>query len=490
MRRKAGLSLLVALLFLLAPTAEAQRDRREGRRFKPFDIDLAIQRADPETLRGPVCLMLDNVNRLRYDIALGSDVEITAGPSLAGFAFIPAFPEETGTEETAPAPPPPPPPLAPQAAADAEDTVTEADLVEQEIAAHEKTLGTIATDIDDLIKEAEAASDLLGVRQALVLELVARSDQVLASQGGAALFQEVILQREGLGKDLANARWPKATSIEDVRGRLEGLKGKVGDIHVRRPGFSEWVNRSAANLLRYERLKRSTEGLSKALASIEPESDNFKQFNTTYNNLFQWSTKIAGIASPDSFTEELCVPCGHPFLKNKEVQVKLIKVDRTAEDAAEAETTEVIATVDCPTALTFSGGMGVSGLEEREFALIPQTDGSGLQIAYKDQGSQQVNPVILFNTRLSDHQQYNWHVTAGTVLDVDNPDSGVAIGYILGGSFSFRDNFYLTAGLQFGRVHKLADGFKLGDVPDGVAEPPLERKWDQDWVLAATFKIR
>ena len=81
-------------------------------------------------------------------------------------------------------------------------------------------------------------------------------------------------------------------------------------------------------------------------------------------------------------------------------------------------------------------------------------------------------------------------MSAGTVLDLDNPESDLSLGYMLGLTLSIKDDFFVTVGKQAIRIPELAGGFALGDpVPQGLEEPPLEQEWDISWAVALTYKL-
>ena len=154
--------------------------------------------------------------------------------------------------------------------------------------------------------------------------------------------------------------------------------------------------------------------------------------------------------------------------------------------------------------LAITGGMSLSGIDEGDIGFVQSLEDVDPndpdaerelenEFGFKNRSDEQVNPLLLLNTRLGRFgKARGWalHATAGTVFDLDSPDKNVEIGYLLGVSVSIRDSIFLTAGGVASRVPKLAGGFEIGDpVPEGVSEAPLEREWETDWIVAVSYKV-
>ncbi|HEY6115056.1 MAG TPA: hypothetical protein VI172_03775 [Candidatus Dormibacteraeota bacterium] len=450
------------------------------------EIDLT-QSFDDETLRGPTTIVLRNVNQLRYRIKVGSTITVTAGPDLSAGLFIPSLPT------AAAAPTPAATPATASTAADQAPERARLSRVQGAFEALNTELAKVAKVIADLRQLASDAQDQVAGGVGRVLDLVGRSDQVLAGKGEDELAAEVVVVRNGLTQAL-NARWPPADDIRNARARLSAVAGQLRELPLREPGFSAWAQ-VANNRDDFRATLDLAAQLDKVLSALEPGSDKRKEFDAQVGKLAGWDSLLAQLTKPESFKKTINADCGHLFDSNRSTVYKLTRVDRLEADPTKSKEELVLATVECPSSFSISAGVGVSGINETDIDLVSApgdaTHPTVNKIVYKDRGSEQVNPTFLTQTRLTDWQRCNVHATAGTVIDVDNPSSKVAIGYLLGLSLSIRDKFYLTGGVQVGRVARLIDGVHSGDIaPEGLAEPPTERHWTGSWVVAASFKIR
>jgi hypothetical protein len=94
------------------------------------------------------------------------------------------------------------------------------------------------------------------------------------------------------------------------------------------------------------------------------------------------------------------------------------------------------------------------------------------------------------NFRFTEYPNFNWHASFGAVVDLKG-QTGTDVEPVAGVSFSIRRLIFITPfALHFGRVNKLAGGFKEGDVvPDSIATPPIEKAWKVGYTGGITFRI-
>lgn len=444
------------------------------------NLDLTLRHGEPETILGPTKVVFERLNKLRYDLTLKGDTTFSSGPDLKLAGFIPKLP-------SAPKAPEKPPAAGGQEAA---GTERETDDAENELAAASRQSDVIRDRMATLLEQAQTSHEHLQRRLDLLASLVRQSDSILETTNGPEkLAGDIRLMREAVEKDLAEWKWPSNTEINRLRSDIDSNQKRLQSEVV-----ISWISsQGKTEFLAYDQIRTDLQHLSDTLKEIEPGGQQRKNYEDLRTSLEKWLPVLRSLNSVDDFKQEASVSCGHPFFKNKIVTFELSRRDRTVTDETKALTKEKVITVECPSVASVTGGVGISGLDDRGIKFVSSRGADNKTIntfGYEDKGSEQVNPMMLISTRVTDCPQYNWHATVGTVFDIDNPESNVALGYVLGVTLSLRDTLFLTGGVQFGRVYRLAGGFEIGqEVPEGLAAPPLEREWDQAVVLSASFKI-
>jgi hypothetical protein len=467
---------------------------------------------------------VSRLNPLRYDIAFGSEVTLNEGPDLTLTGFIPALKIAAPTEET---------PARPEEKKGTKEptleiqgvepympfrpTVKKADedQSEHEMQRAEENLKKITKTIANLLDDAEDATNSLGGAAFNLDELVRRSDRLLREEAGVAeVTKQIHVAKNVVDTALCTTvsppspcySWPSAQRLREARQQMDEVVRKFEEMPLRFSDFSTWAAKGNSRD-DYRRALANARAISLKLNSIEEGSTGHTQFGQTYVKLQQWSKLLTETASESVYTRTVEVrrgECDLPFFDNKKVDIKMVTVDRIAEDSAKARTEKILATVECPSHFAITAGMGISGVDETDIKLVsvPNEGGSAKggedeeepaavnKIASVNEGSEQVNPVGLLHTRLTSGTTCDLHVTAGTVFDLDNPTSSVKLGYIVGLSFSIKDNFYLTGGLQAQRVSRILPGVDPElPVPQGITTPPIQSEWDRDWVFTVTYKL-
>ncbi|HEY0377879.1 MAG TPA: hypothetical protein VGC87_13225, partial [Pyrinomonadaceae bacterium] len=193
--------------------------------------------------------------------------------------------------------------------------------------------------------------------------------------------------------------------------------------------------------------------------------------------------------------------CGFAFDQNKETEVMLVKKDRLA--AADSDPVEQsLVTVVCSSPLSISGGFGMSRIAEREFVFVPSTksvteNGQTTtkvinRFGFKNNSSFRMIPLLLLNTRIKEwNDTVALHMSAGAGVDIKTGEAGTDVEFVAGPTLSFKRTMFVTAGVHFGRVPKLAGGFEVGqEVPEGIDQPPIEKAWKPGFVIAVTYKLK
>lgn len=504
------------------------------------ELDLSLRRGDtPEVIRGPVTLALVKLNKVRYDIAVGQQVTITDGPDLSLAGLIPDFsaavPEVAAAAEGSA-----------QEARDATEHLLTAGTPEERreaLARLQRASAAIACppttgELDDQIKafgdclavEAGRVANLLANakdaranlnnRLQSVGKLVAQSDQTLLAESGADRLATLVnVEIDGIAGDLTAtaALWPSPKQVADRRAAIEELAKALADLPIepspqRQELWSDWI-KETPNYIRYRELQAGAQKLLDALKALDKDSEIDKAYHDLVAKLKSWQGLLHGLGDKNAYA--ICIPvrCGYPFFEEKHFDYTLTLVDRTVEDKTKNKSTEKLARVVCPSNFTVSGGITLSYITERDFGFVaslpdpPMTEpanGNGgddeepppalvTRIGIENQGEEQINPAVLISTRLysfDDAGAYGLHLTAGSMADFDNPDGGLRFGYLLGVTFSFKDNFLLTGGYAASRVPSLAGGFNVGDIqPSGLDEVPVTKEWEFDWVVGVSYKL-
>jgi hypothetical protein len=343
--------------------------------------------------------------------------------------------------------------------------------------------------------------------------LVLSSDATLMTGGGAAAIiagVKSLIDTPAAGGqsdlDLALAEpWPDP-EIEILLGRLNLLKNGLANLPTKYvpAGNTTWDNwYKDGNKANYDYAVARVSELQNQLDGLKSNSTQGAAFNDAQNKLRLWKPILVGIrnGSVANFDRTVDVGCGFAFDTGKETKVKIVKRDRLAATGA-AATEEEIVTVVCSSPISISAGFGFSRIHEKEFVLVPSTktvtaNGETTQtvisrFGFRNKSSFRPIPVLLLNTRVWEPTDtFALHLSTGAAVDVKTGLGGTELEYIVGPSVSFWRSLFITPGLHFGRVNKLAGGFELDqEVPTGISEPPIEKSWKKAFVTTFTYKIK
>lgn len=475
----------LCLGLLVCPSAFAQKNREKDRVHR---LNVAAA-SEGEKVRGPRTIKPVFVNRIRYRVSVKTKTAFTAGPSLA-LPFIPQIPGGGGTGGGAN--------VAGQAnvLADKLDKARQTPNAEDDFEAIRAALGDLIMRRADIQDEVATLLGETKVARDATEGFVRESDAVLAGENGPAT---VLARIPDVLQKIQNAEgaWPNNAInrfLADVD-IWEGELGRISDV--------EWLVKNKDRVdsvkARFKELRDGVRALGRDGAADGPAA----RFDEAQRVLGQWKAIFLDAQRQgETYFElpEVEVGCGFSFDQNKETEVRLVKQDRLAADAAVTE--QELVTVVCSSPFSVSGGFGFSTLNEREFVFVQSTkpvttNGETTQkvinrFGFKNNSSFRPIPVLLLNTRVKEwNDTVALHLSAGAGVDIKTGEAGTDVEFIVGPSISFKRSMFITAGLHVGRVPKLAGGFQLdAEVPEGIDAPPLEKAWKTGFITTITFKLR
>ncbi len=529
---KRPMNLLVAALLISATTVSAAFAAKKplcDRESRIRALDLALVEGQTISEKGPVCLHLKNINWLRYEISFGQEVKVTDGPDplKVAWAFkLPAIAavkkaeaakngEKKASEMRAAAEDALPSNLDDLVALFGVEPADASQVVEGEFVAINNEFRDLSERAGDVRKLAKTAREEVKTLSEAVRALVGASDDILRTAGAAHLGERIDSTRDTIQK--RSGTWPAKGDIEALQAGLAKLRKRLDAMPLVERGFQEWHRAFSSgewNGERYKGLREKMDKLDEALKALLPGSQQETEYAEAEKRLEGWLPLLSSLTSAAAFERKIPLPCGIKFFKNEETTFRMTRKERqsvqTKDNKAE-EKKQDLAVVSCPSHLAISSGLGITGLEERDFGFVqslpdpaPATTEGEMpaggemptqpavinRFGFENRSSDRINPMVLLNTRFKGWRAYGLYASFGPVFDIDDRDSGITVGYVFGVSASIRDNLFLTVGRQYGRQPELAGGFSIGDaVPDGVTEPPLVKEWQNDWVFAVTYKV-
>ena len=170
----------------------------------------------------------------------------------------------------------------------------------------------------------------------------------------------------------------------------------------------------------------------------------------------------------------------------------------------------------CAPRVSVSGGVSFATLRERKYqfvapapaarptvaALLPagplQTDPGGAGgdaapavpnvIAFDRNSTFRVLPMALSHARLWSRGLWGVHATFGAGAQTGG--NGLDLELLAGPSISLADRFFITSGVQIGRVDSLVQGYEIGTPqPTGVSEPPIQRSYKPGLGIALSWRF-
>lgn len=194
-----------------------------------YCVNVARITTSGEQVRGPVTIVLKNVNVVRYDVKIGATVTFTAGPDLSKLGFIPQIPSAA---RVTPPPGAPAVPVRPPSF-EAPDWKTSIQRVFNRLQNNLKALqdGLIKNTggVNNAIKSAnDASTEVLG--------LVRASDSLLQTEGGStAIISKIEPLVTKATTALADQSEWRDVDIAELAAQIEQLKGDWAQLPTKAP---------------------------------------------------------------------------------------------------------------------------------------------------------------------------------------------------------------------------------------------------------------
>jgi hypothetical protein len=460
--------------------------------------DEAHNPLEGDTSTQNTCVQFTNLNTLKYRYEFGNKTTRTEGPDLSSLPFLPKLTPTAAAPTTPPASPPPSPGfLAARTAGIRPEDKTK---VEADFASDIALLNTNFVSARQNLTETEQqlrdeVERVINENTTKVQNAHAHSkgvandaDQYLQTGDTGGLLKEVDAVLTEVNTAMA-APWP-SEAIAEVLGNLDVVTIKLEDLRslVSQDVWKEWL---VANETRYNRVRDRVAELKNKMATI---NNGATAFNEAKNVLAGWQRILNNVNNQQAaaFQQEAFVSCHTDEGEGKSSKLTISKTDRTTDNAT-AVTRDVL-TVNCYSRVAVTGGFNFSTLDEKEFSVVQaagETPGSTVKkFGFNSRSSFRPNPLLLLNVRFTDQPVYNWHASFGAVVDLKG-QTGTDVEPVAGVSVSIRRIIFITPfALHFGRVNKLAGGFKEGDlVPESIATPPIEKAWKVGYTAGITFRI-
>lgn len=454
------------------------------------------------------CVQFENLNMLKYRIEFSNKTTRTEGPDISSLPFLPKF---TPTSTSAPA----------QAgtAAPGEGAAPVIALSNRSGQPQSNAKVTIKSDFDKLderfnkvakdLKDAETyirtnIEEPINVAVTAIqdahkksVRLANSADFYLQSNNVSGLLTEVG-DTKALVDPALRETWPTQgitnalNNLGDLALDLESLRldplSPTRNQDVTSEGWAAWL---AANQDRFTRVR---DRITELTAKVNTINNGITVFNEAKNVLADWQLIINNVDNQKAaaFQQEAFVSCHTDEGEGKSSKLTMSKTDRTVSNPATV--TREVLTVNCYSRVAFTAGFNFSSLDEKEFSVVESAgatpDATVKKFGFTNRSSFRPSPLALLNIRFTDNPVLNWHASFGAVVDLKG-QTGTDVEPVAGVSFSIRRLIFITPfAVHFGRVNKLAGGFKEGDVvPEGIATPPIEKAWKVGYTGGVTFRI-
>lgn len=473
----------------------------------PSDEELKPLEGDTSTQN--TCVEFTNLNTLKYRYEFNTKTTRTEGPDLSTLPFLPKI---TPTTAAAPAKANTPAPttntpgvIARSARMPGTDkNKKEADArnaLEAELKLLDRRFNTVSQGLFSVEGDLHNVEELINQRITEVQNAHNKS-VLLANAAGSYLGSgdtTTLLTKVGQTKTAVDTAltldWPAAdlTSVmNDLNELTRGLESlrfdMTGNQDISQEAWTEWM---AANQDRYSRVRDRIAELKTKVTTI---SGGVIAFNEAKNVLSGWQLVLDNVDNQKAaaFTRKVFVSCHTDEAETKSNKLTISKTDRTTANATEV--TRDVLTVNCYSRVAFTAGFNFSTLDEKEFSVVnsagTESGTTVKKFGFTNRSSFRPNPLALVNIRFTDQPTINWHASFGAVVDLKG-QTGTDVEAVAGVSFSLRRLIFITPfALHFGRVNKLAGGFKEGDVvPESIATPPIEKAWKVGYTGGITFRI-
>jgi len=196
-------------------------------------INVARVATTGDKIRGPVTIILNNVNTLRYDVNIGETVTFTSGPDLSKLGFIP--PVSAEAKPSGGVTPKTQKPLSLLGLTVIPSGGPPPDLVAAFNALSNKK-DDLRNKTNDLRRIVSSTVDTVNHATSAVEAVVRASDSTLQAEDGRSTLVQSVSQLEGTIGPALKAPWP-ADEIAQLAAGLDKLKADVNELPTRPPGF-------------------------------------------------------------------------------------------------------------------------------------------------------------------------------------------------------------------------------------------------------------
>ena len=494
---------IAGIVGLQVDTPSEPKGCEPGSGARPEESDELHNKLEGDTSNQNTCVKFRNLNRLKYRIEFNTKTTRSEGPDISSLPFLPKLALTPSTPTTPPSDKAPSPgflsartgPLTALKKEDREAAIANAEKEFKDETAKLNAAFNLArialndaetTLREDVEKKINENNTALENAHAHAKGVAKDADDKLQVSNTKGLLQEVNDVLEEIENALGN-KWP-ADDILRVLSTLDGVTGQLEDLRglVSEDVWKEWL---VANQDRYNRVRDRVTELKNKVSSF-----NSKDFDDAKIVLTGWQRVFKNVQEKkeSAFEESVFVSCHTDEAESKSNQLSITKTDRTVPNAT-AVTREVLK-VSCYSRVALTAGFNFSTLDEKEFSVVNSAgadSGSTVKkFGFTNRSSFRPNPLALLNFRFTEYPNFNWHASFGAVVDLKG-QTGTDVEPVAGVSFSIRRLIFITPfALHFGRVNKLAGGFKEGDVvPDSIATPPIEKAWKVGYTGGITFRI-
>jgi hypothetical protein len=465
--------------------------------------DEAHNPLEGDTSNQNTCVEFHNLNTLKYRFEFNTKTTRTEGPDLSTLPFLPKITPTTATAAPQ-ANTPSPGANTPGVIALTRRAPALADprkKMEDELRVLDQRFNSVSRGLNGAENELRNVEEVINQRVTDLqnahnrsIRLANAADLYLQSNNTSPLLTEV-KDTKDVVDTARKLLWPSAelttvmTNLNELTIALEGLRfNNLGEQDISQETWSEWI---AANQDRYFRVR---DRIAELKTKINTDNGGVAAFNDTKAKLEGWLLVLENVHNQGeaAFQQKALVSCQTDEAESKSNQLSITKTDRTVQNAT-AVTREVLK-VSCYSRVAFTAGFNFSTLDEKEFSVVnsagTESGSTVKKFGFTNQSSFRPNPLALLNFRLTEYPNFNWHASFGAVVDLKG-QTGTDVEPVAGVSFSIRRFLFITPfAVHFGRVNKLAGGFKEGDVvPDSIATPPIQKAWKVGYTGGITFRI-
>ena len=251
---------------------------------------------------------------------------------------------------------------------------------------------------------------------------------------------------------------------------------------------------------------KETDTTLAALSQISETGTKYTAFHSAQQELNKWNQRMQRInqtacsQKEDAFSMDFDASCEFAFSQTKKNPVALLSIDHMPATTDTKPQQVLDVTVECTSPFTVSAGVAFSSIQEREFAIVPSSDGKNQpgvvnKFASTAKSSFHPLPLGMIHARLWEGTPDSWkeniglHASFGMAGNFKSQSSGGSdVEFLAGPSISLFRTMFLTPGLHIGHKVSIGGGFNEGDiVPATITQVPLQKSYKVGFGFAITF---